>query len=319
MAWRLVFACEFAVGEALPGNLTHGQRKALSVVFVLAIVEPENLFVNVAFKMKRLYSNVGSAQAALQQRPEVFKAVRMNATTDILFGVVNHIMHDAGMQLVIAHSVIRVNRRTILNVIQDRILQSLALDIRYDIRPDFAQVAVEDSLHNGLASMYSALLHKTQLAFLVHVLSESADECFIGFKFGVRSAHFFDSAERSGTQRHAEPLKHEPCRLLGHADSAVNLHAADPVLAVDQHPKRCHPLVHAKGRIFKDRVDLERELLIASTAQPKSPRSPFGFASNVIVRVRTATWANDLAIRPTQLDGVLEGAVRIGEVNDGFL
>jgi len=45
-----------------------------------AIVKPKHLLVNVAFKMKRLYSNVGSLKAAFQQRPEILHAVDVNPT-----------------------------------------------------------------------------------------------------------------------------------------------------------------------------------------------------------------------------------------------
>src|SRR5439155_26352601 len=42
--------------------------------------------------MKRFHTHVGSRDAALQQRPEVLKAVSMHATVYILAGVVNHLM-----------------------------------------------------------------------------------------------------------------------------------------------------------------------------------------------------------------------------------
>jgi hypothetical protein len=125
--------------------------------------------------------------------------------------------------------------------------------------------------------------------------------------------HFLDGSERSGTQSHAEPLKHKPCRLLGDAEGAVNLHAADTILAINQHPKRCHPLIHAERRILKNRIDLERELLVASTTEPQLARL------DEVALLGTATRANDLAIGPAQFDGVLESAARIGEVNDGLL
>ena len=66
--------------------------------------------------------------------------------------------------------------------------------------------------------------------------------------------------------------------------------------------------------------DESRELAIAATTEPEPTRFPaFGFAPNVIVGFGTAMRADHLSVGPTQLDGVVESAVRIGEVNDGFL
>lgn len=114
-------------------------------------------------------------------------------------------------------------------------------------------------------------------------------------------------------QSFAKPLKHKPCRLLGNTKGAVNLHARDAVFAVDQHPECGHPFIHAEGRILEDRIDFESELLVAPTAEPD-------FASlNKVVLIRGTARANDLAIGPAQFDGVIESAVRIGEVNNSFL
>src|SRR5438128_12679869 len=42
--------------------------------------------------MKRFHTHVGSGDAALEQRPEIFKAVSVYATVYILASVVNHLM-----------------------------------------------------------------------------------------------------------------------------------------------------------------------------------------------------------------------------------
>ena len=93
----------------------------------------------------------------------------------------------------------------------------------------------------------------------------------------------------------------------------MNLHTTNAVLAVDQHPESGHPFIHSERRIFEDRVDLERELLIAATAEPQLA------GLNEVVRFGTATGADDLAIRPAEFHGVVESALRIGEVNYGLL
>jgi hypothetical protein len=93
----------------------------------------------------------------------------------------------------------------------------------------------------------------------------------------------------------------------------VNLHAGNTVLAINQHPKRRHPFIKTKRRILEYRPDFQRELLIAATAEPDSARL------DEIVFLGTAPWADDFTVSPTELRCILEGAVRIGEVNNGFL
>jgi hypothetical protein len=44
-----------------------------------AIVVAENLLINIAIKVERLYRNIGSLQATLQEAPEVFDSVSVDA------------------------------------------------------------------------------------------------------------------------------------------------------------------------------------------------------------------------------------------------
>jgi hypothetical protein len=157
------------------------------------------------------------------------------------------------------------------------------------------------------------LLYEAKLAAFVHVLSESANKRFIRFDFAIRSAKFRGRAERAIVQRSAEPLQHEPCRLLGNANRAVNLHTGNAVLAVNQHPERRHPLVKADGRVLKDRVHFQRELFVAAPAEPQLARL------DEVLAFRTATRAMNLTVWPAKANGIVEGPLRIGEVNDGLL
>jgi len=147
----------------------------------------------------------------------------------------------------------------------------------------------------------------------VHVLGESANESFVYFKFGAGTTKLRCGAKRAIVQSFAEPLKHKPCRLLGDTKSAVNLHTADSVFAVDQHPESGHPFVHPQSGILEDRIYLERELPVAATAEPQ-----FSSLDEVVLFGVTAR-ADNLSIRPAKLNGIVKGAVRIGEINDGLL
>ncbi len=83
---------ELSVGKALPTNLRHENREAVSivqrVVFGGPVVIAKHLLVKVTIKVKRLNSNVGSAQAALHERPEIFYALRVYLAANILLDVV---------------------------------------------------------------------------------------------------------------------------------------------------------------------------------------------------------------------------------------
>ena len=75
VARRFIFACQFAIGEALAADLGHGESETLPIVHVFARIETEGLLVKVTVKMERLYRNIRARDAALQETPEVLKAV----------------------------------------------------------------------------------------------------------------------------------------------------------------------------------------------------------------------------------------------------
>lgn len=263
--------------------------------------------------MIRLNSNVGTAKAALEQRPEILYAVRVYPPVDVSLCVINNVMDKVVTYLVVSHSIIGIDLGTILDVLEQDILQSLSLDVRNYCGANLSKIAVKDALHYGFAAVESALLIQAQLAIFVHVLCESANEGLICLQFRIRSAHLLSYAERPIVERRAQPLQHEPCRLLRNTQSAVNLHTRNAILAINQHPESDHPFIKTERRILEDRVDLERELPIAATAEPELARL------DEIVLFGTASRAMDLAFRPAKSDGVLKSAVGIGEINDGFL
>ena len=87
----------------------------------------------------------------------------------------------------------------------------------------------------------------------------------------------------------------------------------DSILAVHKHPKRSHPFIESERRILKDGPDFERELLLASVAEPQAPRL------DERVLFRPATRTGDLAIGPAQHLGILERPLWIAKVNNRLL
>ena len=70
--------------------------------------------------MKRLYSNVGSTKAALQERPEVLDSVGVNLTFDIPLNMVDYFMGELiGQSVAIRGEVIGNDLRSTFKVIEN--------------------------------------------------------------------------------------------------------------------------------------------------------------------------------------------------------
>src|SRR5256885_15876077 len=67
--------------------------------------------------MKRLYSNVGSTKAALQERPEVLYALHVNLSVNVLLKMVHELMIVFRVEIVVASELVGHNRRASLNEI----------------------------------------------------------------------------------------------------------------------------------------------------------------------------------------------------------
>src|SRR5712671_2336349 len=266
--------------------------------------------------MKRLNSNVSTAKAALQQRPEILHTVNVNPTANVSLSLVNYVMHKAALHpVVIGNRVVRINGASVLHVLENLILQSLACDVRHNLSADLPQIPVKDALHNRLAcrsSNVSLLLRETQTARTVHVPNLAAYKRFVHFQFFAFAANL---ARVKGMLFHnfADALQHKPCRRLRHSQSAAKLMRTDAVLRIRQQPKRCHPLVQTERGILKDGFNFDRELPLAGVAEPQSPRLDKRILSYI------AAWAYNVAVRPAQLLGKLKGPVSVRKIDDGLL
>src|SRR6185437_15512686 len=117
-------ARQFRIGEPFSGDLTHRQREAVSVVegivFRSAIVVPKHLLRHIAVKVERLYCNVGSAKAALQERPEVLDALSVNLAAHVLFDMVNSGVDIVlCLESVVSRMTVCVDRGTVFNLFQN--------------------------------------------------------------------------------------------------------------------------------------------------------------------------------------------------------
>src|ERR1035437_71650 len=266
--------------------------------------------------MKRLDSNVSTAQRSLEKRPEILHAIHMHPAFNVSLSLIDYIVNEAPLHpVVIGDGVICVDGGAILHVLENLILQSLAGYVRHNRGTNLAEVPVKNSLHNRLAcrgSRKAFLSCEAQTARTVHVPNLPANKSFVRFQFATFAA---DLGLIEGLLFHnfADSLEHEPCRRLRHSQSAAKFVRTDSVLRIRKQPKRCHPLIKADGRIFHYRLDLDRELALAGIAEPQLTR----LDKRVLVHVATRT--HHVAVRPAQFLGKLKGAVWIGKVDDSLL
>src|SRR5271169_1968267 len=170
--------------------------------------------------MKRLNGNISTMQPALKQRPEVLKAIGVYAALHVLDRMVNHVMRvDAG-KLGVCDGIVGIKLRAELDLIQNLVLQSLALHVRYNLRPNPAEIAVKDSLDGNAAHVLHAVcihglaanLVEMFALVLVAIAHLPTDESLIDFNLSL------SAVSKLGTESvilHCQPdaVKHEPCRL----------------------------------------------------------------------------------------------------------
>ena len=167
--------------------------------------------------------------------------------------------------------------------------------------------ATLDDAENSLFAGATSSPNLPRALVLVHVLGEAADEGFVRLNL---AAHF---NERSGLHGKADAVIHKPGGLLSNAKRPVHLVAADPVLAVGNHPNRGEPLAEINRAVLKDGSDLGRELFarVRLFALPKAT----GCDKPDIAA--TARWAAD-TIRPAKLYHRRQRNVGVREVADSI-
>jgi len=301
---------ECGIGHATANSLHHGESEAVfigeRVIFGSTIVEPKHLLIDVPFKVERLNCNVGPVQSTLQQGPEVLHPVRVNFATNIFVHMIHGLMNEILLRRAVRSSGIGEEFGTMLYTVQNLAHQRAPLNLVHDLGANLASVAIKHSKDSRLRSVKVESLPFLQ----VHVARLAADVGFVRFCRAARRSH---ARHRSRLHRFTNPVEHEPSRLLCNSDRAMQFVTADAVFAVADHPEGCHPLIEADRRVFKNGSDLERELLLASVAEPQFPRL------HERVRVRFAAGARNLVFRPTKPFRVFEGSIRVTEVNNCLL
>jgi hypothetical protein len=216
------------------------------------------------------------------------------------------LMGVIAFQPIVGRQSIRVESRTRRDVLIDFGLQRMFLAVRND-RSTNLSATFQDAHDGGFVFGTRSGDSASPFAY-VHIPSLTADERLIYFDF---AAEF--RPEEIILQSKPKTLQHEPCRLLSYTDGAMNLHAADAVLAVDQHPESGHPLIQSNGRVLHYRADLHGELLLAHVAEPNPTcleKRVFSFAT-----ARTG----DMPVWPAAGNSIVKGSPGVGKVGNRFL
>src|SRR5260370_22888630 len=107
-------------------------------------------------------------------------------------------------------------------------------------------------------------------------------------------------------------MQNEPSRLLSDAEIAANFIGANPVLAVDQHPKSRKPFVERDCTILENRSHLDGELLVTLFALP-------AMLSLKVVVLRMPTLRAYRAVRPAESGNRVNAGLFIAKVPNRLL
>ncbi len=295
-------AGQFSESEPFTDDSRNSDAKPLAIR-QLAIVVAIGLFIQVSKKMERFHAHVGSADPALQQRPKILHAVSVYAAIHVLDGMVNDLMRVLACQSVIREQSIGVECSTSFDVLLNFLLEHFFFAV-CDYDGTDLPAALQHPHDGGF--IFSARARDATLAFAqVHVPRFPTDKRFVGFDLADQLVG------RDHSERTPNPVIHEPCRLLCHANGLGDLVTAHAIFAVHNLPHGEKPLVQTKRRILEDRASLSGKLSgIVSAAT--LPAVILGLEENVLA---PATWAFD-ASGPAVRDKVLAAVVKACEVED---
>lgn len=261
--------------------------------------------------MKFFDANVSALESSLEQAPEVFESVGVDATVNVTFGMVNDFMLVIPvLEHVVGREIVGVDRGVRFDVAVNFSLDNVTAASWNHHRTDFS-ATFKNPEHRSLV-LSSSRTDSPPMNVTVHVASRAADESFVYFDFAAGAAEFEESA---ALHRKTNPMEHEPRGLLGDAECASYFVGTDSVLAVGNHPNGDEPLVERNRGILHDGSDLDGKLPMVMDALAL----PLPLILEEHSVLTTTGRAGDFAIGPSQLDHEFEAVVGVCEVDDGLL
>lgn len=304
-------ACEFGKSQPLAQDARAERVEAVAVVHILPVVVAESLFVNVAEQVEGFDANIGAAQSALEQAPEVLQPIGMDLAANVGLGVVDELVDVFGLESEVSGGFIGEDMGSRFDGCFDVADQSMAAGVGVTENHgfDFA-IAFQHALDANFATLAATVTAEhPRLASGVHVPRLAADVGFVNFHFAGELAALVV------LHRQPDALKHEPSGLLSDSKSAMDLVRTDSVFAVGNHPHGGKPLVQTNGGILENSPNLDRELSLRmpSLALPETAGGDEGHF------VGTASRADRSAVFPASYRQILQAIVSVREVKNRFL
>src|SRR5208282_2579325 len=278
----------------------------------LAVVVSEHLFIKVTEQMKRLDANIRPIQSALEQAPEVFDALSVNAPLDVAFHVIDDVVSEVWRQPHVTGELVSHQFRSFRNGFANgRVRDNLVAISSYF--GAYFSATFQHPVDNRFRPVILADFHFDP-SRLVHVAGFTADESFINFDLSTGTADL--CTEEIVLHSQPNPLQHEPGRFLANLQIAGDLVGTDAVFAVRQHPSRGEPFVQWDRAIFVNRPDLNGELTLGVMAATL-PSTPLRVEFADFLGAATGT--NDLAVWPSPYRYVINTVVWIREIYNRLL
>gem|GEM_PF-5387169 len=249
------------IGKALAADVLQCMRRTVCVAEAegLARIPAKVELGRVALQVLLADAMEGAIQATLEHREGRLHRIGGYVATGVLLkGVVHNLVRrEVRADLLVHASLIRHQARLLGDLrIHDR-TQSLRVHVRKVVRALLA--AALDQRHNFHLVVVSARA--------LGVLADVAPVGFVNLDRRTRAAKL---AGRLDVHGFADTVRHEPSRLVGHAEHALQLLGANTLLGGTHKVGGIHPLVKGHLRAFKDGADGDGELLAAVAAEQKA-------------------------------------------------
>lgn len=312
----LILANEPIPRKPLAEDAGHcGEKSTLIAMLILALVEPENLFVQIPEQVEGFHRNVGALDGSLEQTPKVLQPVRVNAPLNVSLRMVDDLVLVFVSQGRVTAVLVRLKFGTFEHILADAGNELGPIDRGnnlHDHARSFLVLAVAlKKPHDGRLAIRSGLAFQIPafLDVLVHVPGRAANEAFIDFN----RAGQLGANHRPHVERQSDSMQHEPRGFLSHSKGPRQFARRRSVLRVHDYPHGRQPFLKAKRRVLKQRADLHGKLFPTFPTFPDAP-------SLQESRVRlSAMRANHIAIRPAKITHEFQGSIRVGEVGNRIL
>ena len=201
--------------------------------------------------MKRFDVHIGSPNRALEQTPEVLKAINVDVAFSVRNGMVNNLMHVFIGQSVVAAKFVGDYLRAFFNVCANRGVKIARANSLHNFAANARRFIDCFTLRKSKNSSFSDHARLTSPFALVHESSLCTDVSFVGLNAARKLL------DRTILQCKPDAVTQEPCAFLRDSKRAMQLVRTDSVFGACNQPHCAKPFVNSNGAIFHDRANLD--------------------------------------------------------------